>query len=37
MNNSRLCGSRIVVEEARPKDGENKLPGKRKINMRIFC
>ena len=25
MNNARLCGSRIVVEEARPKENENKL------------
>jgi len=25
MNNSRLCGSRIVVEEARPKDSETKV------------
>lgn len=31
MNNSRLCGNRIVVEEARPKDGDNKtVPTKSK-------
>lgn len=38
MNNSRLCGNRIVVEEARPKDSaENKiLGGKSNILFNIF-